>query len=271
MSRKQNHELVTNKNGSVSLRHLPSGELMHSYIGPKDEATLLYIEQSELAFKLSTGTSPLVLHDIGLGAGSNALAAIQCFKKIESPRPLHIYSFENDLSGIELAIANTDKLPFFENEKELVSELVAKRIVEAKNFKWVLHEGNYLDHLSKTEKPEIIFFDFYSPKTNPELWNIEMFKKVFEHTIESTTLYTYSASTKVRAAMLAAGFFVGFGRSTGSKSDTTIAARRLSDLKTPLDGRWLERFKASGDPLPHDLSPAEQEKIKNQILNHPQF
>src|SRR4051794_17781708 len=84
------HELIQYKNGTSSLKHKISGETMHSFIGPWDEARLLYIEQSRLAERIILSESqkdaqavsrPLVLFDMGLGAAANALAVLDCYEK----------------------------------------------------------------------------------------------------------------------------------------------------------------------------------------------
>lgn len=256
----------------MSLRHIASGEVMHSNVGPREEARLLYIEQSKLAEKLSTSSEELVLWDIGLGAATNALAALQCFKSCTSRhRTLRIESFESDLSGSRLALENRAVLPYFEGFVEGVETLLTHGHWQSDGIEWILHEGDFRDNARRARRPEIIFFDFYSPKTNPELWDVSMFKMVRDLAQESASLYTYSASTRVRVALLAAGFFVGFGRSTGTKAETTVAATRLELLENPLDLRWLERFKRSHEPLPHGWALERRDELFDLILGLEQF
>jgi queuine tRNA-ribosyltransferase len=65
-------------------------------------------------------------------------------------------------------------------------------------------------------------------------------------------LFTYSASTATRVAMLLAGWAVGVGDGIGSKERTTAAAVRLEDLARPLDRSWLARLALPDAPLPLD-------------------
>src|SRR5947209_6428911 len=124
------HEVFYNKNGTASIRHISSGEVMHSSVGPHEEATLLYIKQSRLEERLGQANDePLVLFDVGLGAGTNALAALHCYYEVaksKTPRRLHVVSFETDLSGIELALANKEKLPFIEEFEAGVRTLLSE-------------------------------------------------------------------------------------------------------------------------------------------------
>jgi len=65
---------------------ISSGEIMHSVNPPAEEANRLYVEQSGLAQRLlkisqANNDDDLVVWDVGLGAASNAMAAVRCFEK----------------------------------------------------------------------------------------------------------------------------------------------------------------------------------------------
>ena len=135
--------------------------------------------------------------------------------------------------------------------------------------RWTVYTGSYLD-AQKLPSPEVIYFDMYSPRTCPELWSTEAFKQL-RALCRETTLYTYSSSTRVRVALLLAGFFVGYGRSTGAKYDTTTAATSLAELERPLDTRWIERLKRSHAFAPYGDEHASQNEILEKILTLGQF
>jgi queuine tRNA-ribosyltransferase len=92
-------------------------------------------------------------------------------------------------------------------------------------------------------------------------------------------LFTYSASTAVRSALLAAGFFVGSGVGTGPKAETTLACTRealfqenAGELRAKILGSpWLERWERSGSRFPHGLPENERAGFENVIRSHPQF
>lgn len=276
------HELVRLTRGDVSLRHIASGEVMHSNVGPREEARLLYVEQSRLRERLAVADNELVLWDVGLGAATNALAALQCWRRARTEgaaRDIRIVSFESDLSGTRLAYESRAELPYFEGFEHVVDTLLERKRYESEGLRWELHEGDFRDNAAKCAPPELVYFDFYSPKASPELWNVATFKVVHaaaerfasEHSGRATNLYTYSASTRVRVALLVAGFFVGFGRSTGTKSDTTAASTKFVELESPLDARWIERFKRSHEPLPHGWPIERRDELFELVLRHPQF
>src|SRR5690606_23391575 len=96
-------EVVTTRSGAQAMRDRRSGEVMHPVVGPREEAERLYLEPSGLRPRLERG--PLVLLDVGLGAGSNAVAAWRFSELRSTPAPrLEIVSFERDLSALRLAL-----------------------------------------------------------------------------------------------------------------------------------------------------------------------
>ena len=119
---------------------------------------------------------------------------------------------------------------------------------------------------------ELVFFDPFSPRANPELWTPAILSAVRERCREEgqgALLATYSAATPTRVTLLLAGYFVGAGVSTGSKQETTVAATRREALLQPLGERWLARWERSSARGPHGapLTGADE----SAVLGHPQF
>jgi len=90
----------------------------------------------------------------------------------------------------------------------------------------------------------------------------------------ATELFTYTYSTRVRAALLAAGFFVAKGRATGPKSETTIAlsplATALPHGRELLGAEWLSRWQRSDAQAPMGAG-ASDESWRAAVTGHPQF
>ena len=114
------YEMHRSAQGFYSIRQISSGEVMHSVTAPSEEANKLYIEQSFLAARLlkrEAAATELVIWDVGLGAGSNAMAAIHCFEKgyaaqgENALRPLRLVSFERDLDALTLAVKHSRCFP----------------------------------------------------------------------------------------------------------------------------------------------------------------
>src|SRR5262245_45889357 len=99
-------EVVLTQSGAPAMLERRTGEVMHPVVGPLVEAERLYLTPSRLAERLAeSASSPLVLFDVGLGAGSNAAAAFRAAHDLQEPaRRLSIVSFDRTKSALELAL-----------------------------------------------------------------------------------------------------------------------------------------------------------------------
>jgi queuine tRNA-ribosyltransferase len=108
---------------------------------------------------------------------------------------------------------------------------------------------------------DIAYWDPFSPRANPELWNVTAFTALRRLCRDGATVHTYSGATATRTAMLLAGFVVGFGDVLSSGRQTTIAATRIVDLGKPLDRRWLDRLSRSSAPFSSDAPKDAFERV----------
>lgn len=268
-------ELVTLRNGHRAVRHLGHGEVMHPAVGPWEEARRLYVEQPRLAERLRSPGPPLVIHDVGLGAATNAVAALTCARELgaERRRALEVVSFEVDLAPLRLALADASGFPFLQPFREAAEALMRDGFWEAEGLRWRLHLGNALSHLDAALPPaDLVYFDPFSPASNPEMWTEAVLARVRAHCRqdgEGALLMTYSAATPTRVTLLLAGFYVGAGLSTGTKGETTVAATRLESLQAPLGERWLERWRRSSSRAPHGATLTPEAEARVQA--HPQW
>ena len=268
-------EIVRTTTGAISIRNKIVNEIMHNPVGPWLEANSLYIEQSKLKSQLTDGgAEELVVFDVGLGAAANALATLHC--AMEMPRKLRLISFEIDLELLRFALAHAEQFEHFKGFEESISQLLENGFWKTDKISWELREGDFLKLIDQeVYKPHLIYFDPYSPKKNRDMWSLATFSKIFSRSRSpdegATVLYTYSQSTPIRAAMIAAGFFVGHGSATGLKDETTQASTQLKSLGLPFGAKWLSRWKNSRTPFPFGTPSEEEDKIRQRILSHPQF
>ena len=117
--------------------------------------------------------------------------------------------------------------------------------------------GDLVDALAhETSRADVVFWDPFSPRANPALWTVAAFTALRRAAADRCVVFTYSASTATRLALLLAGFAVGIGDAIGDKAETTAAAVRADDLVRPLDRAWLSRLHRADVPLPPD-APAD--------------
>lgn len=271
-------EIVRTSAGAISIRNTVVNEIMHNPIGPWLEANALYVDQSRLRDHLQNGSGrPLVLYDVGLGAASNAVASISAALGLPAnARPLHIVSFENNLALLEFTLLHAYEFDHLTGMEEALAQLLTNHHWESPcgRVSWVLRVGSFLDTLaSETTKPDLIFYDPYSPKVNGEMWTLSCFEMLRKHCDgpDPVTLFTYSVSTPIRAAMLLAGFYVGYGLPTGLKEETTQASTCLKTLDNPLCKPWFGRWQRSHKKLPYDAEHHNQDELYQRLTSHEQF
>ena len=287
------YDIVTGPQGFSSIRQISSGEVMHSVNRPSDEAQKLYVDQSCLALRLlarGTGVPPvsppaeLVLWDVGLGAASNAMAAIECFEKALADhgpaalRPLRIVSFERDLDPLRLALREPGKFPHIRHAAPHAVVNHSRWNDNSGLLHWELHHGDFLAFLETSPAPDIIFYDPFSSKTDSPLWTPAVFTRLFAHCApKSAELYTYSAATSVRVTLLSTDWIVAEGAGSGPKSTTTAAFTRMEGAKTHpsslplLSAEWLARWPRSSAKYPTGLPDAEKAAFEKRIESLPQF
>jgi tRNA U34 5-methylaminomethyl-2-thiouridine-forming methyltransferase MnmC len=268
-------ELVTLRNGARAVRHLGHGEVMHPSVGPWQEAQALYVEQSRLAEKLRVEGPPLTVWDVGLGAGTNAVAALTCARELgaQQRRELRVVSFEIDLSPLRLALADAVGFPFLQPFGQACAALLRGEPWSEGRSRWQLHLGDAEALWRDAWDPaDLIFFDPFSPASNPDLWTPAAFARLRAHARndgDGCTLLTYSAATPTRVSLLLGGFYVGTGIATGTKKETTVAATQRELLLQPLDARWLSRWERSTAQAPHGMALSEE--IQRALRGHRQF
>lgn len=279
------YQLIESPQGFFSIGQKSSGEVMHSFVHPDEEAHRLYAEQSQLEKRLQEELDkPLVVWDVGLGAAHNAMAAIRVYEQLIAEgltnlRPLHLYSFENDLDSLRLAIDHL--LRFKHLWHSAPSRILSQGEWSNANnqVQWKLLEGDFTTLISAVAAPtpHILFYDPFSSKTNAPLWEFELFQRLFHYCeSELTEFFTYSNSTPVRASLLAAGFMLAKGIPSAAKADTTIAitprmAKANLFSRELLDHTWLKRWERSDRPYPEALNIEQVPWFLEQIRNHPQF
>ncbi len=294
--RKRGRYEVIVKEDVGCIRDTVSGEVMHPGSDSAQEAQSLYVEQSRLLDRLSapqaeasppggaaTPTSsrslaePLVVWDVGLGAAANAMAAILAVENLGPAvaRPLTLVSFENDLDSLKLAL---DHPGWFAHLRHAAPGALLRDNrwnSPTSPIEWLLLNGDFALRKFEAPAPDIVFFDPFSFKTDSALWTLQAFRELARTCGDKPSeLFTYTYSTSVRAAMLAAGFYVAKGRATGPKGETTIAlsprAARAAHGRELLGREWLTKWARSDAQVPFG-STERDDAWREAILAHPQF
>ena len=281
------YEIHTAMEGFSSIRHLASGEIMHSRTPPMVEAQTLYVDQARLAerAKLLPGefaetAPPLVIWDVGLGAAANAMAALLTYEATAGAGPvrgLQIVSFENDLDPLRLALRHKKRFPYLDHGA--ADALAIRGAWHSRRFprlSWRLIQGDFRETLTQVEVlPDFIFYDLWSGRTQGSAWTIAAFQQLFEACQEKPcALFTYTTSTAARVALLASGWHLARGIGTGPKRETTIAltpSAAGTGTWNMIGPAWLNRWERSHVQYPDDLPESGRTSFERLIRSHPQF
>ncbi len=190
-------------------------------------------------------------------------------------RPFTLVSFENDLDSLLLALRHP---AWFKHLRHPAPRglLAEKRWSNpAAAIEWRLLHGDFRGTQWTAPLPDLVFFDPFSFKTDSALWTLNAFRelaRVFAD--KAVELFTYTYSTRVRTAMLAAGFYVAKGRGTGPKAETTIGltprAAAGEHGRELLGEEWLAKWRRSDAQSPMGLD-AGDESWREAVNGHPQF
>jgi tRNA U34 5-methylaminomethyl-2-thiouridine-forming methyltransferase MnmC len=198
-------EIFITADGSTSF-HIPQwNEQYHSKHGAIQEAYHVFIKAGLNLFKDSSSVSIL---EIGFGTGLNAF----------------ITFLESIKRNLSINYVGVEKYPLSEQEIKLlnyVSSLNASEFEDVfkkmhnsdnktflyPNFRLIKREQDF-NKIADVNQFNLIYFDAFGARVQPELWTESIFKKMFIALKKNGVLVTYSAKGSVRRAMLAVGFDV---------------------------------------------------------------
>lgn len=259
-------------------------ETWHPVAGPADEARTLYVEGLRLRERLREAAGPLVIWDVGLGAGGNALALLHALA--DETGTVRLVSFDRTRAGLAFARRHAAELGYFAGFEGAVDALLKDGLASVVRggfrAEWRLVEADYPGWLASAEAddvpaPHAVCFDPNSPAKNPEMWTMPLFTALRRRCdpARPCALATYSRSTLVRTALLRAGWFVGAGPAVAGKEETTLAATVPELAGTLLGARWLDRARRSHAAEPLAGAAYRQAPLTAETLaaleGHPQF
>ncbi len=200
-----NSELRITKDGSHTLFVPEIDECYHSTHGAIQESMHIFINAS---LKHCSRDNINIL-EIGFGTGLNAFLAL--LEAERSGKKIHYTTIEKYPVKLEKAVELNYPEQIDATKKNLFLEIHSAKWGEAIGitsfFSVEKIKGDFT--LFEPERNfDVIFFDAFSPEKQPEMWTVERFKTIYEHSNSGATMTTYCAKGAVRRAMQAAGFVV---------------------------------------------------------------
>jgi len=209
-------EFLITEDGSQTIMDQKSGEHLHTKSGAYEEA----LEKHVKPLKIEDGMSIL---DYCFGIGYNSFVAMSLHKD------LTIEAIEYNADYIK--VIPTLTCPQIQYLLDQSKQLQIKPELTDKNNNHLKVHIDTIENILPTLKDnsfDRVFFDPFSPKTQPELWSEELFKHIFRVLKPGGMLSTYSCARMARDNMKAAGLIVTDGPIIGRRSPSTIAIKPIA-------------------------------------------
>ena len=201
-----NREIIRTSDGSTTI-HLPDwDENYHSKHGAIQEAKHVFIKNGLSLFE---GKAISIL-EIGFGTGLNAFITF-----LEAPKLNQII----DYVGVEAYPVAAEEVLAMNYIKELNAELQGEIFAKLHACRWeekniftqafqLTKRKQFFEDIDDLEAFDLIYFDAFGYRVQPELWSTAIFKKMYDALKPNGILVTYAARGVVKRSMIAVGFVV---------------------------------------------------------------
>jgi tRNA U34 5-methylaminomethyl-2-thiouridine-forming methyltransferase MnmC len=200
--------LFTTADGSVTI-HLPDwNEQYHSKHGAIAEAVHVFIETGLKQWLIENDSNQVSVLEIGFGTGLNAF----------------LTSLEAANKRLNINYVGVEAYPVLEEEVVQLNypsllDVAEDTFLQLHHSAWetpsTIHQyfcltkrKQFFSEIQDTNRFNIIYFDAFGARVQPELWTETVFKAMFDALKPNGLLVTYSAKGSVRRAMQAVGFLV---------------------------------------------------------------
>ena len=242
--------LETTGDGSTTLFSEPFQQPYHNRAGAASESGYLFLDMTGLRgtqnLSNQSEKNPLYVLEIGFGTGLNMALLHETLSNRPHPPLCHYYSVEGFppdpslINQMEYGMAG-DSDPVSETIRNTLQHATTGWNDVEMDASFQLHllisrfEAFAADRsLSDSIPPiDLFFHDPFSPETNPEGWTPELFRRLRHLASEDALLSTYSASSRARAAMADAGWYVARAPGALNKREMTLASPNPDCLR-----RW---------------------------------
>lgn len=202
--------IIKTADGSTTIYIEGWDEHYHSKHGAVQEAYHVFIRMG-LDLALETIKGDLRIMEIGFGTGLNA----------------YITLLESRSKQVDIEYTGVEAYPVAEDEwRSLNYPQALKAKAEEKELFHRLHRipweevgeitpgftlikrKQYFDQIDDQGAFDLIYFDAFGARVQPELWEESIFRRMFHALSPGGILVTYAAKGSVRRAMIAVGFLV---------------------------------------------------------------
>ena len=199
-------QIIKTLDGSTTIHLEDWNESYHSKHGAIQEAKHVFIKNGLTVFE----NKLISILEIGFGTGLNAfitfLEANQKNQKI-------------DYVGVEAYPIDTNELLEMNYVKELKADDFSHIFLQMHECDWnrkieitsdfsLTKRKQFFYEIDDQESFDLIYFDAFGYRVQPELWSTEIFQKMYNSLKPNGVLVTYAARGVVKRSMISVGFTV---------------------------------------------------------------
>ncbi len=222
--------LIVTKDGSHSVA-IPEWEVSyHSVYGAVQESLHVFIESGlKYWFEKHTSASRCVIFEMGFGTGLNALLSMLEAKRLQRKimyETVEAFPLEQSITQ-ELNYCESLQQGFWQPVFDSLHSGEWNSTQHITNFFSFRKIRSLLADYTPAEPIDIIYYDAFAPRAQPELWTKEVFERMLNILAPDGILVTYCSKGDVRRALLAAGFSVERIQGPPGKREMIRASRKL--------------------------------------------
>lgn len=203
------NRLITSDDGSHTLISNQFGVSYHSTHGAIQESITVFLAAG-LHYARHNFISDIKILEMGFGTGLNALLTILEAKKYRKRIQY------DTLEAFPISVEQANSLNYLELLKcdEYAVQFDAMHKSESGQRQKLTDYFSFTKHLNKIEdfepayKYNVVYYDAFSPTTQPELWDEEMMKRIYDMLDDQAVFVSYCAKGSFKRALKAAGFIV---------------------------------------------------------------
>lgn len=202
--------IITTGDGSTTIHLEEWDEQYHSTHGAIQEANHVFIKTGLHHIQNTINPDQIHILEIGFGTGLNAF--ITYLEAQQKKLTINYHGVEAyPVASAEIRQLNYISKLNAEDEKIVFDTMHVcdwgKEETLSGNFKLTKRQ-EFFDQIDDKEKFNLIYFDAFGARLQPELWTASIFQKMYEALQNNGVLVTYSAKGSVRRAMQEVGFNV---------------------------------------------------------------
>ena len=199
-------DLVMTQDGSYTLYSKDHGVTYHSKYGAIQESNHVFVDSGLLP--VLKKKDKISILELGFGTGLNVLLT---WKNMVDKGTVLVDYHSFDVFPLPEELLNACvyedhlKIPSTISKNILISEW-DKLIEVDSRFTLTKHNKDILEETLPDNYFDIVYFDAFSPESQPELWSASLFEKIYESMTNEAFLVTYCAKGEVKRILKKIGF-----------------------------------------------------------------